>query len=29
MMNNNEAKQELNQMVIQDFITAFIAGIKK
>jgi len=29
MMNNNEAKQELNQMVIQDFITAFISGIKR
>ena len=29
MMNNNQEKQELNQMVIQDFITAFISGIKK
>jgi AcrR family transcriptional regulator len=29
MMNNNETKQELNQMVIQDFIAGFIAGIKK
>jgi hypothetical protein len=29
MMNNNGAKQELNQMVIQDFITTFITGIKK
>jgi AcrR family transcriptional regulator len=29
MMNNNEGKQELNQMVIQDFITAFISGIKR
>jgi hypothetical protein len=29
MMNNNEGKQELNQFVIQDFIDAFIAGIKK
>ncbi len=29
MMNNNEGKQELNQMVIQDFISAFISGIKK
>jgi AcrR family transcriptional regulator len=29
MMNNNESKQELNQMVIQDFISAFITGIKK
>jgi AcrR family transcriptional regulator len=29
MMNNNEGKQELNQMVIQDFISAFITGIKK
>jgi AcrR family transcriptional regulator len=28
MMNNNESKQELNQMVIQDFITAFVSGIK-
>jgi AcrR family transcriptional regulator len=29
MMNNNETKAELNQLVIQDFISAFIAGIKK
>ena len=29
MMNNNGAKQELNQMVIQDFITAFVSGIKR
>ena len=29
MMNNAHEKQELNQMVIQDFITAFISGIKK
>lgn len=29
MMNNNQSKQELNQMVIQDFITAFISGIKR
>lgn len=29
MMNNSQSKQELNQMVIQDFITAFISGIKK
>jgi AcrR family transcriptional regulator len=29
MMNNTQEKEELNQMVIQDFITAFIAGIKK
>ena len=29
MMNNNGSKQELNQMVIQDFITAFISGIKR
>ncbi|HUQ64894.1 MAG TPA: TetR/AcrR family transcriptional regulator [Flavitalea sp.] len=29
MMNNNQAKQELNQLVIQDFITAFISGIKQ
>ncbi len=29
MMNNNQAKQEMNQMVIQDFITAFISGIKR
>ncbi|MES1213912.1 MAG: TetR/AcrR family transcriptional regulator [Bacteroidota bacterium] len=28
MMNNNEHKEELNQMVIQDFITGFISGIK-
>lgn len=28
MMNNNEAKEELNQMVIQDFIVGFISGIK-
>jgi AcrR family transcriptional regulator len=28
MMNNNQGKEELNQMVIQDFITAFISGIK-
>lgn len=29
MMNHNQSKQELNQMVIQDFITAFISGIKR
>lgn len=29
MMNNNQSKEELNQMVIQDFISAFISGIKK
>lgn len=29
MMNNDQEKRELNQMVIQDFITAFISGIKK
>jgi hypothetical protein len=28
MMNNNENKQELNQLVIQDFISGFISGIK-
>ncbi|MBL7700541.1 MAG: TetR/AcrR family transcriptional regulator [Chitinophagaceae bacterium] len=28
MMNHNQAKQELNQLVIQDFIKAFISGIK-
>jgi AcrR family transcriptional regulator len=28
MMNNNEGKQDLNQLVIQDFITGFISGIK-
>jgi AcrR family transcriptional regulator len=28
MMNNNESKIELNQMVIQDFIAGFISGIK-
>jgi len=28
MMNNNEAKEELNQMVIQDFIVGFISGIR-
>jgi len=28
MMNNNESKEELNQMVIQDFIIGFISGIK-
>jgi AcrR family transcriptional regulator len=28
MINHSETKQELNQMVIQDFITAFISGIK-
>lgn len=28
MMNNNEHKQELNQRVIQDFISGFISGIK-
>jgi AcrR family transcriptional regulator len=28
MMNNNQGKQEMNQMVIQDFITGFISGIK-
>lgn len=28
MMNNNQGKQELNQLVIQDFITGFISGIK-
>jgi AcrR family transcriptional regulator len=29
MMNNTQEKAELNQMVIQDFIAAFIAGIKR
>jgi len=29
MMNNTQEKAELNQLVIQDFITAFVAGIKK
>lgn len=29
MMNNNEGKRELNQMVIQDFIAGFISGIKR
>lgn len=29
MMNNNEGKRELNQMVIQDFIIGFISGIKR
>jgi AcrR family transcriptional regulator len=29
MMNNNEGKQDLNQMVIQDFIIGFISGIKR
>jgi AcrR family transcriptional regulator len=28
MMNNNQGKQEMNQLVIQDFITGFISGIK-
>lgn len=28
MMNNNQGKQELNQLVIQDFIAGFISGIK-
>ncbi len=28
MMNNSEGKQELNQLVIQDFIEGFISGIK-
>jgi len=28
MMNNNEHKEELNQLVIQDFIIGFISGIK-
>jgi AcrR family transcriptional regulator len=28
MMNNNQGKEELNQMVIHDFITGFISGIK-
>jgi len=28
MMNSNESKEELNQMVIQDFISGFISGIK-
>lgn len=29
MMNNNQGKEELNQMVIQDFIIGFISGIKR
>jgi hypothetical protein len=28
MMNNNQHKEELNQLVIQDFIAGFISGIK-
>jgi AcrR family transcriptional regulator len=28
MMGSNENKEELNQMVLQDFITSFISGIK-
>lgn len=28
MMNNNQDKHELNQLVIQDFIAGFISGIK-
>lgn len=28
MMNNNQDKRELNQLVIQDFISGFISGIK-
>ena len=28
MMNNSEGKQELNQLVIQDFIGGFISGIR-
>lgn len=28
MMNNNEHKQELNQLVIQDFINGFVSGFK-
>ena len=27
MMNNNESKLELNQLVIRDFIVGFISGI--
>lgn len=29
MMNNDESKTQLNQRVIQDFITGFISGIKR